>query len=129
MKIKIHVTKDVLRRSMMCGTVHDKSKIGKGDNCAVALAIRDLFPKYYVGMYEIFMNSDTNANETVCQLPIGVSDFIKAFDDLHNTPERRLLLPEISFDIDVPMSEIEKIGISEAYRILSESKTLELIHP
>ena len=51
--------------------------------------------------------------------------FVAQFDG--STPEERVLLPEFSFEIDVPSEVIEKIGIGEVYRVLSESKTLELV--
>jgi hypothetical protein len=129
MKILIKVTKDVLRRSILCGTSLDFCPNGAGENCAIALAIRDLFPSYYVGTYQIYRTHKTEYEDTICQLPAEASEFIKAFDKLSDDPNKRLSLPEFSFEIDVPMSEIERIGISEAYRILSESKTLELVLP
>lgn len=119
MKILIKVTKDVLRRSAGCTA----GKTIISQNCAVALALRDLFPQAQVGYpdmcfyfgqrEEYILNSD-------------VLMFIHRFDKA--SPEERLLFPEFSFEIEVPSAVIDKIGIGQAYKVLSESKTLELVH-
>ena len=61
------------------------------------------------------------------ELPGAARIFIMAFDT--SCPEERVRIEPISFTIDVPYSLIDKIGIGEVYRILSESKTLELVQP
>jgi hypothetical protein len=129
MKILIKVTKDVLRRSMMCENEY-------GSNCAIAVAVRELFPSACVGASGMCIGDDYIINRLRVERQIydvthsqAVSDFIWGFDHLWNSPEERLNLPELSFEIEVPDSVIQSIGISEVYRILSESKTLEMVMP
>lgn len=113
MKIQINITKEVLNKSAMCmSEAHH--------NCAIAVAIRDLFPTFKV--FNTFIENPNGA--FVCYLPEDASDFIRAFDDC--SPSQRLMLPELSFEIDVPQKYIDKIGIDEAHRILSTSKTMKL---
>lgn len=123
MKIKIKVTKDILKRSMMCGTTPLLG--GIEDNCAVALAVRDIFPGASIGSYIIFPFSRTDPGYSIATPPEARA-FIKSFDVLRNSPDKRLDLPELSFDIEVSDSIIKKIGIGEVYKVLSESRTLEL---
>lgn len=127
MKITVKITKDVLKRSMMCGVANQY----KGDSCGVAVAVRDIFPCAHIGISLIypFTSGGRGDERYIIHLPVVAVDFIKSFDSLGDTPEERLNLPEFSFEIEVPHSVIEKIGIGEAYRVLSESKTLELVHP
>ena len=119
MKILIKVTKDILKKSMMCGV--DLRK-----NCAIAVAVREIFPQASVGLNTI---APTGKEEGLgrISLPITAVTFIGTFDNLHHTPEKRLELPELSFEIDVPYYILEQVGISEVYKILSESKTLECV--
>lgn len=133
MKILIKVTKEVLKRSAGCGR---SSLSNIGSNCAVALAVVDIFPNAWVSHAFIHLHNvnyptfnyvcDNEATHSI-PLPRFVSQFISDFDSLDYN--NRINLPEISFEIEVPQSVIDKIGISEAYRILSESKTLELVAP
>lgn len=120
MKIEININKDVLRRSMWCG-------VGSGyewKNCAVSIAIRDLMP-----LAEVFEHYIEPFRCCKIKIPVPsfVSEFIEQFDSLKDTPESRLLLPEFSFEIDVPDEVIERIGIEEAKAILERSETLNLI--
>jgi hypothetical protein len=140
MKILIKVTKDVLRRSMMCGE-SESDNIGK--NCAIALAVCQLLPNSTVDVHAIsshrliprqyFINIYRTESELtdnfVCAipLPIEAEQFVDDFDAL--TPVQRLEMEPMSFEIDLPGKVIDLITISEAYRILSESNTLELVMP
>lgn len=103
-----------------------------GRNCAIAVAIVEIFPTAWVNgisisIYERIPNlelySECPAYYDI-YLPNDVRKFIHLFDC--SSPEARLLLPEFSFEIEVPQQLIDSIGIGEVYRILSESKTLEL---
>lgn len=141
MKLKIKVTKDIIFRSHNCGWKIDE--IIK--NCAVAMAICDLFPKAEVYTYDVdwtgenekeylslVRHSEKHVPENklpkeVSRLPETASDFIEKFDQYQGAPEKRLLLPEFSFEIEVPDSVIEKIGINEAIEILSKSETMEVV--
>ena len=119
MRIKIKVTKDILKRSARC----DAGGAFKGFSCAVALAIIELFPLASIGQeYIWFVRND---NSTLEYLPHEAVLFIKRFDA--SSFEERINMPECSFDLNIPPHVISSIEISEVYRVLSESKTLELV--
>lgn len=144
MKVKIKITKDVLKRSMLCG-IGDKDwdcseaksflqRIGVGFNCAIGVAINDLLPNAWVSPTVIrFFDSHKDMRDGLekynIELPSAAVSFIKQFDHMRSNPDQRLTLPEFDFEIDIPEAIINEIGIGEAYRILSESKTLELVTP
>jgi hypothetical protein len=110
MKMLIKVTKDVLRNTCLC-------KSNPSENCAIAYAIVRVS---YIEFYE-----DTS----ISALPIEAGTFILIFDELSCSPKDRMEMPEIQFEIDVPNSVIERIGLSQIYKVLSESKTLEHVNP
>jgi len=134
MKIKIKVTRDILVKSAHC--LKDA-----GFNCPISLAVREIFPNAWVTPETILPNASeelvkqarvsiTSIDELykgkTISLPLIASKFIIKFDD--SNPTERVLMEPISFDIDVPNEVIEEIGISSVYKILSESKTLELVN-
>jgi len=120
MKIKITVTKDVLRRSMWCGTIR---AIGAtGENCAIALAIRDIFPDAHVGYHAIRPNGLSD-NFGIMHISDDTTFFIQTFDSLLSKPEKRILLPEYSFEIDLPDELVAFINIDDIHK----SKTLEVV--
>ncbi len=137
MKITIKITKDILKKSMMCGSYPTDKNIGQ--NCAIALAIRDIFPDAHIQKYKILTNYYCKENilskrglatyveEINILLPDIASDFIILFDSLRLIPENRLLLPELSFEIEISDELIETIGINEAIEIINKSETLELV--
>lgn len=146
MKVLIKVTKEILERSKMC-----TSKIveGVGFNCAISLAIREIFPNAWVGGDINLINMDyfnenlpklkmsqsfdefmlllllEESRTCIIKLPIEAQDFIEDFDN--NSAQRRVEMEPISFEINVPDEIIEEIGINEVYKVLSESKTLEMV--
>lgn len=135
MKITVKVTKDVQRRAMYCDRMSGDIK----STCEVAIAIRELFPNAQVFAKALsFTGAGVNEYDskmiwlTTEELPKGmvrvpkkVTTRINQFDE--NTPIQRLLMPEFSFEIDVPNEVIDQIGIGQCYKVLSESKTLELV--
>jgi hypothetical protein len=131
MKILIKVTKDVLKRSAECG--HGAGS-NVGSNCAVAVAVLEIFPNAWVSHAWIHLHdvnyptfgyaTEHHAKHSI-GLPPEASAFIALFDEA--VPEERLKLDPISFEINVPDEVVSEIGIGEVYRILSESKTLELV--
>lgn len=129
MKIKIKITRDILYRSQNCNSDNQKKK------CAIALAIRDLWPNALVwgcgitGILPSHKRIPDNGVSVGYEIKFdwSVTEWISMFDKLE--PEERIKLPEYSFDIVVPDEAIEKIGIDQAYKVLSESKTLELVAP
>ncbi|MDW0189351.1 MAG: hypothetical protein QOA70_06840 [Nitrososphaeraceae archaeon] len=131
MKILVKVTRDVLERSKMCGIDKDEW-IMIPYNCAVSLAIIELFPSactetlycYLLGENDSSTNNENSMDAVV--LPSYVSDFIVEFDGL--TPDERVLMSPFSFEIEVPEYVIQKIGIGQIYKVLSESSTLEHVN-
>lgn len=122
MKILIKITKEVLEKTKMCGI--EGTNINQ--SCAIAYAVRELFPLARVGTREIAFDGRPPCDSLVTStLSSSARWFISNFDN--TTPELRPSLSEFSFEIEVPASVIDKIGIGEAYRVLSESKTLELV--
>lgn len=113
MTIRIHVTKEILRESMYC------PREGLSKNCAIASAVREIFPDAGVGTWGIYLDW--------CEisLPDEASDFVKKFDD--STPLERSALTPLSFSVNVPDSAINRIGIQEVESILSNSLTLEKV--
>jgi hypothetical protein len=142
MKILIKVTKEIQRRAMFCGTGACTGARTIRTNCEVALAVIKLFPHAKVfqkaisftgeGAFEYDRNMGDirtimNLPKDMVALPIEVSGRIGDFDRLSNDPLARLELPEYSFEIEVPDYVLNQIGIGQAYKVLSESKTLELV--
>ena len=132
MKIKIRVTKEILQKSMYCGIDHKKEIVAA--NCAIANAAQEFFPGCLVSYMmdnratpAIYHYPDNGGPSIEIPLPFEAKSFMMDFDSLAFDPVLRLDLREQSFEVDVPNSIIDEIGIGEAYRILSESKTLELV--
>jgi len=124
MKILIKITKNILEKSKNCNPKY--CEVTK--NCAIALAIIDILPDVEVSFVEIYVPYSYEIEKCIrIPIPIEATKFIREFDRLKDFPEKRMLMPEFSFEIEVPIEIIEKIGISDVYKILSESKTLELV--
>ena len=123
-KLKIKVTKEVYQKSMYCGTAQ-----GGGEcitqNCAIAVAVRDVFPHAEVGADDIVFSPLEMIG--VAQLPQIAKSMIVLFDSFTDNPEVRLHLPEFEFEIEVPDEVVDSIGINEIKEILKTSKTLELV--
>lgn len=138
MKITVRVTKEILHKSAMCGYEPGEHVVY---NCAIALAVREIFPYSRacygtivvydnigpINQWHLILNDSANDHKT----PVGgyfikhkADDFIKSFD--RATREERINMEEFSFEIDVLSEVIDQIGISQVYKILSESRTLEL---
>lgn len=135
MKILIKVTKEILSKTRLCTSNY-------GINCAIAEAVREILPyaitmadsiriyseKCFKKWYEreiLLYDLPTSKPLESIQLPPNAILFISIFDE--SQPEERVIMEPFSFEIDIPMDVIEQIGISEAYKILSESRTLELV--
>lgn len=119
MKIKIKITKDVLRKSMYCGT--DKTISSRNSSCAFALAIRDIFPNASVDYSFIHPFGRHNASEI--RIKHYQAAYLEVFDSMDSTPKIRLDLPELEFEIDLPQSVIDAINIDD----IVKSETLELV--
>src|SRR6478752_4345288 len=124
MKILIKVTKEVLERSKGCKADHTATT-----NCAIALAVRDLFPTAQVecDSIELIADAEYSNADNYCSLPQEAQDFIDQFDEAD--PFTRENMDPFSFEIEVPEFVIQQIGLSQIYKVLSESKTLEHVNP
>lgn len=136
MKIKIHITKEVLRESMYC----ERGEKEVGFNCAVSVAVQKIFPLSFTSIkYLFFMNEEEYKREIAyrsthetydlgslftAELPAKATMFIVEFDN--SSPEERERMQPMSFEIDVPEEVINRIGLDEVKKLLSESKTMEL---
>lgn len=138
MKITIKVTKEILTKSAFCVSGKDETLT----HCAIALAVREIFPNAKVQLQHLYaFGNDTrlatyngiatglkvpNVSSKECiNLPAEARVFIENFDSSY--PEDRIKMPELSFEIDVPSEVIDEIGIGQVYKVLSESRTLELV--
>ena len=121
----IKVTKVVLEKSKYCSSEgHDQQMIG--EHCAIAVALKDLFPDVYVSgnnIHPFGFNSQSSSYNLSIELPQVAKDFIKVFDSLCKMPSVRCLLPEFEFDISIPENIIAEIRIDEIKR-LAESGCL-----
>jgi len=111
MKLKIKVTKDVLKRSAKCQSSPWK-------NCAIATAIREIFPVAGVMNSKIRIDGFPDIF-----LPEAAQIFIKDFDKLQYSPSSRLNMPELEFEVNIPVELIETINISDIHK----SETLEVV--
>lgn len=103
----------------MCGI--DKGCVG--ENCAIALAVREIAPNAGVSPMKIFWTGALGRMTIISLLPANVTRMIFLFDKA--SPKERLKLPEFSFEVDFPDELVERIGIQEVKQILEKSETLE----
>lgn len=123
-KLRIKVDKDCLERSKNC-TMEGKVVENRiGQNCAIARAICDIFPNSWVGMSQILFFDErgpcfsegghlkVSKNIAEVPLPLEAQIFISNFDN--STPEERLRMDEIEFDIEVPDEVIETLPLNKS---------------
>lgn len=127
-KLKIKVTKDILDRSAYCGLTEDQSAVTQ--NCAIALATREIFPHAEVGevnidVYDGPVSSVWTVGVGKIDLPQEATDFIHEFDKM--TPIKRREMPELEFEVNVPDSVINMISLDEIKSLLKNSSTMELV--
>jgi hypothetical protein len=127
-QFKIKITKEILNQSKNCGAESDIHAMGR--NCAIAVALQDIFPEVYVTNYFIFPFGIDNreATDLKITLPAIAQQFIKLFDGFRVTPNLRLLLPEFAFTIDIPAKVIKAINIDEVKELIGDSKSTSVIH-
>jgi hypothetical protein len=118
-KLLIKITPEVLERAKMCGIENT------GENCAIAIAVRDIFPKAWIGRNLFFPFCDKSGGKSNTELdvdlPYEATRFITHFDSL--TPLERVALPPFSFTVTLPDEVVERIDISQVWK----SETLELV--
>ncbi|HSZ86429.1 MAG TPA: hypothetical protein VK787_10380 [Puia sp.] len=112
----IRITKEILARAKNCGL---KQEQFIGDNCAIALALQDIFPDVFVTGDHIhpFGFDQQSVSDMKITLPAIARDFIKVFDSLVQIPRVRLRLPEFAFDISIPDKILDQINIDEIHHI------------
>lgn len=153
MKLLIKVTKKIYRKSMLCGigdpNLPEIFCASIAENCAIALAVRELAPFASVQYRGIFWLKYDSTLITALQLNNKFSmakavkevnmksirqilytelddatwNMIDSFD--RATPTERLVLPEFSFEVDFPDILINRIGINQIKEILKNSETLQ----
>lgn len=120
MKLKIKVTNEMLERAKHCGAGYKPVN----QNCAIALAVRDIFPNAVVCTTMILPLGGTSTkhdSETVIPNSMETTQFIAMFD---GTPwSERSYLPEYEFTITVPDVVIDHINIDD----LQKCETMELV--
>jgi hypothetical protein len=117
-QFKIAITKEIIVHCKNCGTGNETHRIE--NNCAIAFALADIFPKVYVTNLCIFPFGIDGDKEKDIKIPIPLiaQQFIKLFDGFRFTPKLRLLLPEFEFTIDVPDEVIEQINIDDVRELI-----------
>jgi len=123
----IKVTKEILALSKECG-IHSRENIGK--NCAVAHAVKDIFPDISVSgshIYPFGMNKIDPTDDLKIELPKIAQDFIKVFDSLSAIHKVRLRLPEFEFEISIPDEVIAQIDIDDAKKLVRENPMTEIV--
>lgn len=116
----IAVTKEIIIRCKNCGIeLHVAER-----NCAVALALRDIFPGVYVTNYSIypFGIEFKKDKEIKIPLPVVAQQFIKLFDGFSHMPQLRMYLPEFEFCVEIPDEVIEQIDIEEVRELTHAGK-------
>ncbi len=123
-QLKISITKEIIKECKNCGNEYEEHEIGK--NCAVAVALSDIFPNVYITNYYIFPFGIEHEyeKEQVLKIPLPIiaQQFIKLFDGFRLTPKLRLLLPDFEFTINIPDEVIEQINIDEVKELIEEDK-------
>ncbi len=121
-QLKISITKEIIEQCKNCGNENEAHKIS--NNCAVAIALIDIFPNIHVTGYYIFPLGINLEKEQVLRIPLPTiaQQFIKLFDGFYLTPKLRLLLPEFEFTIDIPDEVIELINIDEVRELIEGDK-------
>ena len=121
----IRITKGIIEHCKKCGTENNKWEIGS--NCAVAFALKDIFPDVYVTNYYIFpFGIDAEkAEDMKIAMPVIAQQFIKLFDGFSLMPNLRPLLPEFEFSINIPGEVIDQINIDEVEELIKVGKKPE----
>ena len=128
-QFKIKITKEIIGQSKNCGAESDIHQMGR--NCAIAVALQDIFPEVYVTNFFIFPFGidKPEATDLKIALPTIAQQFIKLFDGFRVIPNLRLLLPEFQFTIDIPAEVINAVNIDEVKELISNSKkSRNIIH-
>ncbi len=126
---KISITKEILASSKDCGINDDETEtIGK--NCAISVAVKDIFPDVFVTDHHIYpqgIRETDSAADIKIMMPKIAQDFVRIFDSLKGMSKLRLLLPEFEFEILIPDEIISQIDIDDLKAIASNNP-LPVLH-
>lgn len=125
LQFTISITKEIIEYCKSCGTENNKWEIGS--NCAVAFALKHIFPDVYVTDYYIFpFGIDREKGyDMKISMPVIAQQFIKLFDGFYLMPNLRPLLPEFEFTINIPNEVIDQINIDEVMELIKCDKKTE----
>ena len=117
-EFKIRITKEIIEQCKYCGAENNKQEINR--NCAVAFALKDIFPDVYVTNHYIFPwgIDDAKGKGIKIPMPVIAQQFIKLFDGFNLMPNLRLLLPEFEFTINIPDEVIDEVNIDDMKQLL-----------
>lgn len=128
-KLKIKVTKEILEKTGFCDQGWECGNISS--NCAIAVAVRDIFPtaiveeKFIVPFFKGEKYSVCEPPDDSIFLPTKVSAFIRKFDGAQ--PHERPLMKELEFEIEISDEVLEQINIEEIRPLLVNHPNLELV--
>ena len=115
-QFKITISKEIIAQCKNCGTDNDARLVE--NNCAIAIALADIFPAVYVTNLFIFPWGIDR--ELKIPIPTIAQQFINLFDGFRLMPGLRLMLPAFEFTIDIPDEVVEQINIEEV-KVLIEN--------
>lgn len=109
-KLRISITQSILNKSAYCGHIKENGKYILSDdesvdvstNCAIALAVRDIFPHAQVGAGRIrpFGDRPFSGCYSEILLPDIANCFIADFDN--KLPPDRKKMGTLEFEVNVP---------------------------
>ena len=117
-QFKIAITKEIIAQSKNCGTGNDDARLIE-NNCAIAVALADIFPSVYVTNLFIFPFGIDS--ELKIPMPLIAQQFINLFDGFRLMPGLRILLPAFEFTIDIPDEVVEQINIEEVKELIEKN--------
>jgi len=120
-QFRIAITKKIIAQCKDCGTGNDARLVE--NNCAIAFALADIFPKVYITNLYIFPFGTGGDKDIKIPMPLIAQQFINLFDGFRLTPRLRLMLPEFEFTIDIPDEVIEQINIDEVKELNEKTDT------
>ena len=120
-QFKIAITKEIIAQCKDCGTGNDDGRVE--NNCAIAVALADIFPKVYVTDLYIFPFGieEDKEKDIKISMPVIAQQFIKLFDGFRFVPRLRLMLPEFEFTIDIADEVIEQINIDDVKELIKKA--------
>lgn len=127
-ELKVSITKEILEQSKYCSANDNYANVA-GENCAIANALKCIFPEVYVTgnyIYPFAFNNEYIYKHLCIKMPKIAKDFIRVFDSLCQMPNARLLLPEFEFEISIPDEVIEQIDIEDVKNTVREGLSVHI---